>query len=149
MGAATGADTNEAQVRALIDDRVRAVRAKDVNLAMAHVAASIVSFDVVNPLQSIGSDPARKRAEQWFSSFQGDVGFEIAELRIAAGDDIAFCHGLSHVNATKADGGKLEMWWRTTLCCRKTEGEWTVTHEHNSVPFDIENGKASLDLKPS
>jgi hypothetical protein len=25
---------------------------------------------------------------------------------------------------------------------------WMVTHEHNSVPFDAETGKASLDLKP-
>jgi hypothetical protein len=23
-----------------------------------------------------------------------------------------------------------------------------VTHEHNSVPFDVVSGKASLDLKP-
>jgi ketosteroid isomerase-like protein len=40
------------------------------------------------------------------------------------------------------------MWWRTTVCFRKLDGKWMVTHEHNSVPFDVESGKASLDLKP-
>jgi len=40
------------------------------------------------------------------------------------------------------------MWWRETACYRKVEGEWLITHQHSSVPFDVESGKASLDLKP-
>ena len=40
------------------------------------------------------------------------------------------------------------MWLRTTTCYRKVGGEWLVTHEHNSVPFDVETGKASLALQP-
>src|ERR1700675_4923318 len=60
----------------------------------------------------------------------------------------AFSHGLCHVSATKTDGGQLDMWWRKTVCFRKIEGKWMVTHEHNSVPFDPKSGKASLDLKP-
>jgi ketosteroid isomerase-like protein len=36
----------------------------------------------------------------------------------------------------------------STVCLRKIGGKWTVTHEHNSVPFDPETGKPSLDLKP-
>jgi ketosteroid isomerase-like protein len=107
-----------------------------------------LSFDVVDPLQKIGSDALRKRAEEWFSSFQGPIGYEIRDLGITAGDDMAFSHGLSHVSATKSDGGLLDMWWRTTVCFRKTAGKWTVTHEHNSVPFNVESGNASLDLKP-
>jgi len=40
------------------------------------------------------------------------------------------------------------MWWRSTVCYRKTEGSWKITHEHNSVPFNVETGKPSLDLEP-
>ncbi len=138
----------EAQIRALIDDRVKAVRTKDVNASMSSLVPDILSFDVVNPLQYIGSDALRKRADEWFSSFQGSIGYEIRDLSITAGDDVAFSHGLSHVSATKPDGGQLDMWWRTTVCFRKIDGKWMVTHEHNSVPFDVESGKASLDLKP-
>ena len=61
---------------------------------------------------------------------------------------MAFSHGLSHVSATKPGGGQLDMWWRTTICFRKIADQWTVTHEHNSVPFKVESGKASLDLTP-
>jgi len=138
----------EVQIRALIDDRVKAVRAKDINRALSSMAPDILSFEVVNPLQQIGSDASKKRAEEWFSSFQGPIGYEIRDLSVAASDDVAFSHGLSHVSATRTDGGQLDMWWRMTVCFRKIGGKWMVTHEHNSVPFDVESGKASLDLKP-
>jgi ketosteroid isomerase-like protein len=139
---------NETQIRALIDERTKAVRAKDSVGATSGIASGIVTFDVVNPLQHIGSDASRKRAEEWFSSFQGPISREIKDLDITVGDDVAFSHGLSHVSGTKTDGGHLDMWWRTTVCFRKIDGEWMITHEHNSVPFDPKSGKASLDLKP-
>ena len=96
----------------------------------------------------MGSDASKKRAEDWFSSFAGSIGYEIRDLSITAGDSVAFSHGLSHVSARRTDGGQLDMWWRTTVCFRKIDEKWTVTHEHNSVPFDVESGKASLDFKP-
>jgi uncharacterized protein (TIGR02246 family) len=136
------------QIRKLMDDRVKAVRTKDVNASTSNLTPDILSFDVVNPLQSIGIESSRKRAEEWFASFQGQIGHEIRDLIITAGDDVAFCHGLSHVSATRTDGGQLDMWWRTTVCFRKTDGKWMVTHEHNSVPFDVKSGKASLGLTP-
>ena len=40
------------------------------------------------------------------------------------------------------------MWVRSTVCYRKIDGRWVVTHEHTSVPFDAESGKVSFDLKP-
>jgi len=148
MTTATSKAMDEGQIRKLMDDRVKAVRTRDVNGSMSNLALDILSFDVVNPLQHIGSDASRKRAEEWFSSFQGPIGYEIRDLSITAGGDVAFSHGLSHVSATRTDGGQLDMWWRTTVCFRKIEDKWMVTHEHNSVPFDVENGKASLDLQP-
>ena len=140
--------TDEAQLRALIDDRAKAVRDKNVNEAISRIVPDILSFDVVNPFQHTGSDAAKKRAEDWFSSFSGPIGYENRDLSITAGDSVAFSHSLSHVSATKTDGGQLDMWWRTTLCFRKIDEKWMVTHEHNSVPLDVESGKASLDFKP-
>jgi ketosteroid isomerase-like protein len=147
-GIANSKTTDEARIRALIDGRVKAVRDKNVDEAISRIARDIVSFDVVNPFQQVGSDASKKRAEDWFSSFEGPIGYEIADLSINAGDNVAFSHGLSHVSATKTDGGRLDMWWRTTICFGKIDEKWMVMHEHNSVPFDVESGKASLDFKP-
>jgi uncharacterized protein (TIGR02246 family) len=143
-----GVSSAAAQIRRLIDDRIKAVRRKDVDALVSHYAPDVLSFDVVNPLQSTGSDAIRKRLEEWFPSFQGSIDFEIRDLTITGSEDVAFCHGLSNVNGTRIDGGKINMWYRTTICYRKMDGKWTVTHEHDSVPFNVESGKASLDLRP-
>ncbi|HWN97852.1 MAG TPA: nuclear transport factor 2 family protein [Blastocatellia bacterium] len=148
MASADSKAIDEAQISKLIDDQANAVRAKDVNGSISNYSADIVSFDVVDPLQKLGLDACRKRAKEWFSSFQGPIDYQISERNITTGDDVAFCHSLNRVRGTKTDGGSIEMWWRATVCYRKIDGRWMVTHEHSSVPFDVRTGKASLDLKP-
>jgi len=139
---------DEAQIRGLIEDKIKAVRAKDIDLATSNYAPDVLSFDVVNPLRYFGANAIRKRLEVWFSSFQDSIGLEIRDLNITVGDAVAFSHCLNHVSATTTAGGKLDMWWRETACYRKLEGKWLITHQHSSVPFDVESGKASLDLRP-
>jgi ketosteroid isomerase-like protein len=85
---------------------------------------------------------------EWFSSFEGPLGFEMRDLTVAASDDVAFCYSLNRVVGTRTDGGKLDMWWRATVCFREVDGRWLATREHASVPFDVADGKASLGLKP-
>jgi ketosteroid isomerase-like protein len=148
MPATNAKASGEVQIRSLIEARIKAIRAKDVEGATGSISEEIVLFDVVAPLRSIGSGALKKRATTWFSSFDGSIGFEIRDLAIAAANDIAFSYGLSHVSATTMDGRKLEMWWRSTICYRKIRDKWIVTHEHNSVPFDVGTGKASLELQP-
>ena len=51
---------DEAQLRKLIEDRIKATRAKNVDEAMVSIAPDIVLFDVVNPLRYSGSDRLKK-----------------------------------------------------------------------------------------
>ncbi len=140
--------TDEASIRKLMDERVKAVNDKDINALLTNYAPNILSFDVINPLQHTGLDTVRKRAEKWLSSFQGSIGYEIRDLEITTDNDVAFCHYLYQVSGTLTDGGKINMWVRATVCFRQIDGKWMIIHEHQSVPFDAETGKASLDLKP-
>lgn len=148
MTTAKSKASDEAEIRTLIEARVKAVYAKDVNKLMESITPDILVFDVVNPLHYRGRDAERKRSQEWFSSFQGPVGYEIRDLFIAVGDDVAFSHCLNRYSGTTTDGGELGMWVRATTCYRKMGGSWMITHEHQSVPFDMESGKASLDLEP-
>jgi ketosteroid isomerase-like protein len=147
-GAKASESASEGEIRAIIEARVEAVRAKDVHAAMSYHLPEAVLFDVIEPLRYMGASAGKKRAEEWFSSFEGPLGFEIRELNVTAGDGVAFSYGLNHVKGTKMDGGELDMWWRATVCYQRIEGKWTITHEHSSVPFDVTSGEASLDLKP-
>jgi uncharacterized protein (TIGR02246 family) len=136
------------EIRRFIDERIQAVRAKDIDALVSTFAPDVLTFDVVNPLLSTGRDAIRERLGNWFSSFQGPIDFEIRDLTITASDNVAFCHGLSHVSGTRTDGSEISMFYRTTICCRKMGDNWIITHEHDSVPFNVENGRASLDLIP-
>ena len=148
MTSANGQTHSERQIRALIDDLAIAIRIKDVDALMGHYAPDVLTFDLLPPLQYSGADAIRKRVSDWFSSFQGPIGFAMLNLSITAGDDVAFCHSLNGVSGASRDGAPIDMWWRATNCFRKIDGEWLVTHGHSSEPFDMESGKALLDLKP-
>lgn len=136
------------QIRALVADRVEAVSARDVDRAMASIASDILVFDVVNALQVVGKEASKARTEAWFSSFEGPIGFEIRDLQVHAGDEVAFSHSLNRYSGTQTGPIEIDMWVRATTCYRKIAGKWLVTHEHQSVPFDGESGRASLDLSP-
>jgi ketosteroid isomerase-like protein len=137
-----------AEIRKLVEHRSEAIRSRNDEQSTSMIASDYLLFDVVNPLQSKGAGAARNRAKEWFATFQGPIGYEIRDLQISAANGVGFSHGLNHVSGTKLDGNPLDMWWRATVCYRKLNGRWQITHEHNSVPFNVTNGKASLDLEP-
>jgi ketosteroid isomerase-like protein len=147
MEETTSRSSAEAEIRARIDERMRAVREKDVGRAMACMADDVVTFDVVNVLRYTGADDARKRAEEWFATFDGPIGFEMRELVVAAGGDVAFSHSLNHYSGT-VTAGALDMWVRVTTGWRRTAGRWTIVHEHNSAPFDTSTWQPIIGQQP-
>jgi PhnB protein len=137
----------EARIRALVDSWATVIRAKDVDGVLGHHAADAVTFDLAPPLLSTGADAAGLQA--WFATWTGPIGYEIRDLTITAGADVAFCHGLNRLSGIKNDGEKVAMWLRQTLCWRKIAGEWRIAHQHESVPFYMDGSyRAAVDLKP-
>jgi ketosteroid isomerase-like protein len=139
---------DEARIREIIEERVEAIRLKDVEALMSAHAPDVVMFDALDPLRYIGSEAVGERAGQWLSWYRGPVGYEVRDLSVTAGGGAAFCHYLYRVTGTMTNGREVDMWVRSTVCFRKADGAWVVAHEHTSVPFDAESGKASVDLKP-
>jgi PhnB protein len=65
------------------------------------------------------------------------------------GDDVAFCHGLTHMTGTKTDGEQVDLWFRSTVGLRRAAEGWQITHEHDSTPFYMDgSGLAATDLRP-
>ena len=65
-----------------------------------------------------------------------------------AGEDVAVAHYLYRVSGTLKDGTEVNMWVRCTLGLQKLDGKWRIVHEHDSVPFDPQTGRAVLDAQP-
>src|SRR6266566_7779273 len=138
----------EAEIKRVIEGYVEALHAKDIDGVMSMYAPEIVTFDVVPPLQYVGADAMRKRWEEVFSSLPGPVGYEIADLSITVGEDMAFTHSFNRTSATLPTGQQIGTWLRWTACWCKIGGQWLIVHDQISVPVDVQTGRAVLDLKP-
>jgi len=139
---------DETAIKRVIEGGVNAVRNKDIGGVMSLYAPEVVSFDIVPPLRYVGADAFRNVWEEVFSSFQGPIGYELHDLTMTVGDDVAFAHSLNRISATLNTGQKTDLWLRWTACFRKINGTWLIVHHQNSVPVDLQHGKAVLDLKP-
>ena len=105
----------------------------------------LVAFDVVPPLQYVGADAFTKPWRAFFELYQNPIQYEVRDLSITAGDDVAFSHSLNRLSATTKDGKKTALWLRFTACYRKINGKWLIVHLQISVPVDLGNGKAILE----
>jgi ketosteroid isomerase-like protein len=123
--------TDESQIRAMIEAWAAAVRRHDFAGVLAHHEKDIVMFDVPPPLQSRGMDEYKKTWDLFFGCHQPSQAFDIEELAITAGQDVAFAVAIIRCGS----GGPPEGFpFRLTIGLRKVEGDWRIAHEHHSVP---------------
>lgn len=124
--------TAEGQIKALIEAWAEAVRRHDLPAILAHHDEDIVMFDVPPPLQSRGMGEYEKTWDLFFKYHKPSQTFDIEELAITAGDDVAFAVAIMRcVSDPPEEGGFL---FRLTIGLRKIAGVWRITHEHHSVP---------------
>lgn len=93
-------------------------------------------FDVPPPLKSEGIDAYRRTWDLFFSWSRDPVRFDIVELRVTAGVDVAFAAALMQCAGREASGEEIELDFRLTVGLRKIDGRWVVTHEHHSIPAE-------------
>jgi ketosteroid isomerase-like protein len=84
----------ESEVRALLERRVEACRAKDIDRLMSLYAPDSMYFDVVPPLQFVGSAAIRRNFLRWFDEYEGPIGLETRDLHLVTSGDVAFAHML-------------------------------------------------------
>jgi ketosteroid isomerase-like protein len=140
--------TDEAPIRAQIDVFANAFRVKDVDAIMSVFAPDVVSFDLVPPLACTGAAALRQHWEKTFAHYSGSTAYEIHDLSVTIGDEVAFTRSLNRKSGTLTTGETSEQWLRWTACFRKVGDIWLVTHEHVSVPMDPVSGEALVDLTP-
>jgi ketosteroid isomerase-like protein len=121
----------EAEIRDILEAWAHAVRNHDLAGVIARHARAIVYFDVPPPPRLRGM---RGYTSSWppFFTYLGENGrFELNELTISAGTDVAFAHALLLVQgATETNPTSM----RLTVGLRRIEGQWMITHEHHSAP---------------
>ncbi|MEU0568851.1 nuclear transport factor 2 family protein [Nonomuraea sp. NPDC005983] len=144
----TQREVDEAKIRQQADKIVEGLRAKDLDGLKQLYTTDVVSFDVEPPLQHVGVEAKLKNWAKVFTFFQ-DVNYEVRDLTLTVGDEVAFGHGFGRLSGTLKNGtATCGMWVRVTFCFRKIDGNWLIAHDQVSVPFDMASGKGVADLEP-
>jgi ketosteroid isomerase-like protein len=140
---------DEAAIRRLIEKLAEAIRTMDFDSMKECFASDMVSFDVGGPpLQTVGAAAKLKNWETAFTVFKPPLGYEIRDLTITVGDDVAFGHSFNRFSGRSENGDRIGPWVRYTAGFRKIEGNWFIAHDQVSVPADFGSGRALLNLEP-
>src|SRR5437762_10676315 len=107
MITATSIGSDEARIGSTIDDWATAIREKDADRVVSHHAPDFVQFSLAPPLQYAGANAlGEKGLKEWFALWRGSIGYEVHDLRITAGDHVAFSYSLNRMSGNRADGEK-------------------------------------------
>ena len=144
----TEREADEAEIRRQIDGIVEGIGAKDLDALRQIYAPDVISFDVEPPLQHVGIDAKMANWSRVFTVFR-QVSYEVRDLTVTVGGDVAFGHGFGRLSGTLGNGTDTAgMWVRGTFCFQKIDGTWLIVHDQASVPFDVATGKGVTDLEP-
>jgi uncharacterized protein (TIGR02246 family) len=124
---------NEAQIRELIDNWAKAVRDRDVNGILAVHSEDFVMYDVPEPFQSVGLDAYRKTWDVFFK-YTKPGAFDIHELNIIADENVAFAYAKMQCSDKTDNEDFIPLDFRLTIGLKKVNGQWTILHEHHSIP---------------
>jgi ketosteroid isomerase-like protein len=111
---ATQRAMDESAIRRRIDHLASAVEALDLDRVKSIYAPDIVSFDIVPPLRHLGAAAKLKNWADVFAAYQRPLGYEIRDLTITVGDDVAFGYSLNRISGTLKNGGRSDYWVRWT-----------------------------------
>ena len=142
--------TDEAQIREIIEARAAVLKSGDVDTIVSYFAPEVVQFSLAPPLQQQTDARDPEPLRRWLTTFEAPPTCEVTRLHITAGPDVAFATSIDCLSATpKGMTEGFRLWYRVTLGLRKIDGRWLISHEHQSVPFEMDGSfRASVDLQP-
>jgi uncharacterized protein (TIGR02246 family) len=125
--------TDEEAIRNLITRWAEAVHTEDLDTVLADHDPNIVMFDVPPPHNGVRGIAAYRDTWPPFFEWQRQGAlFEIVELDVTAGDDVAFAHALLRCGKPAELEADPDNRLRLTIGLRKIDGRWVVAHEHHS-----------------
>lgn len=127
------AGTDEVAIRKLITRWAEAVHAGDIETVVAEHDRDIVMFDVPPPNRgNRGIDEYQRSWPPFFDFQRQGAVFEIVELDVTAGVDIAFVWALLRCGTPEQLAADPDNRLRLTIGLCKRNDRWVVTHEHHS-----------------
>jgi uncharacterized protein (TIGR02246 family) len=127
--------TDEQQIRDLVERWATAAHEGDLGTVLVDHADDIVMFDVPPPQQGARGIAAYRDTWPGFFQWQAQgATFDLLELNVTAGADVAYAWALLHCGTAQDQAAHPDRRLRLSLGLRKERGRWVVAHEHHSFP---------------
>jgi uncharacterized protein (TIGR02246 family) len=129
-------DSDEQQIRALVERWVQAIKAGDLDAVVADHADDVLMFDVPPPGEGVrGLAAYRKTWPPFFEYVRSGAAFELRTLEVTAGADVGYATALLTCGTPDELAGRpADFRLRITLGLRRDDGRWVIAHEHHSFP---------------
>ena len=123
------------EITDLINAWVSAVRVGELEGVLSAHAEDIVMFDVPPPDNGVrGIDAYRESWPPFFGWLRSGASFDIVELDVTVGDDVAYAWALLRCGTEDEFRKDPDNRLRLTVGLRRDGGRWVVSHEHHSFP---------------
>lgn len=129
--------TDEAQVRLILQQWADATRKGQRNDVLANHRPDVLIYDVLAPMKYEGAEAYRQSWDEWHPDTQGEGQFDLQDLSVTAGADVAFAHCFIKCGGSLPNGKTFADLVRATFCLRKESGSWKVAHQHISKPIQL------------
>ncbi|TBW03656.1 SgcJ/EcaC family oxidoreductase [Azotobacter chroococcum] len=137
--------TDRAEIEVLFQKVARAHADHNADAIVDAYAPDAVIFDLAPPLGRRGMN--RDSVAAWLGGWDGPIQIDARDVNLTVDGDLAFVSALNRMRGRQG-GEDQDMWYRTTMCLRKTSGRWRIVHDHSSVPFYMDGSyRAAVDLK--
>ena len=120
-------------IEELIRRWAEAAHSGPLESVLAHHSDDIVMFDVPPPHRGVRGVEAYRETWPGFLEWQATgASFEIEELEVTEGADVAFAWALVRCGTPEGFAAEPDRRLRLTIGLRHEGGDWLVIHEHHS-----------------
>lgn len=140
------------KVQDVLENYKSAVYEKDAEKLLSAYAADVHIYDCWGNWECKGISSWRENVMQWFNNLREEeilLKVEFNDLTIEENTNVAFVHcAVSYDAYSEKSGEKLrQMTNRFTFGLKNVNESWLITHEHSSLPIDMQTGKGIFNLK--
>ncbi len=139
------------EIRDVIETKAALLQKGDADAVLSYYAPRFVEYSLAPPLRQPGDGRDSAALAAWMATFEAPPRREVTRLEITTDGDVAFATSLDRLTAVPRGSAEgFSLWFRVTLGLRRIDGRWLVTHEHESVPFEMDGSfRASTGLAPT
>ncbi|PPA69370.1 YybH family protein [Jeotgalibacillus proteolyticus] len=140
------------KVQDVLENYKSAIYERDVEKFISSYSDDVHIYDSWGHWEWKGISLWKDNVVEWFNGLKEEgylLKVEFTDVTIEENNDLAFVHcAVTFAGYTEQSGEKSrQMTNRFTFGLKKQNDSWLISHEHSSLPINMDTGKGMFDLR--